>query len=193
MHYTYTNTDEDWSGLFTAARLYDHLRLKDPASAETPADSSLIDVYVLTAIDIVERYTSIPLLPKTVTMGYDQKNPMLGGYLLKFLTDLSSPSITSIKYRDEDGVLQTHDVAKAYINNIVTPNEVKFLPDQDLPDGATDIEIIYSIATPRYPKQAIGAVLVIAAHLYENRSTEMAVEFNEYKSILNAIKIPFHP
>jgi uncharacterized phiE125 gp8 family phage protein len=190
MHYIAINSSNQ-DPVVSLERVYEHLRISSPLGEVMPYDKDQVEIYLNAAVEYVEKYTGVPLLEKTVKMSYDNTdNPY--GYQLKFYTNANEP--TSIKYRDEAGELIDVSVATVFINNIKTPNEVVF--KTPLPDYATNIIIEYEVTpviTPMAPAGMQAAILLLTAHLYDNKSLTGNEKFMlEINNILNVYKIKWH-
>lgn len=174
MHYQFVNSPLDQEPI-DMALVYQHLRVSAPGEEPfAPADDELIKMYLNMAIDYVETKTGLPMTLKTGKMHYDSLDSY--GLLLRFPTNATAP--TAITYRDSDNVLQTYNVANAYINNVRIPNEV--ILKEDLPEGSHSIIISYSVTAVTEPMFPIGlqaVVLLLTAHYYDKRAPEQYGQF----------------
>ncbi len=132
------------------------------------------DTWITSAITVVreqvEALTNRALMPQTLELAVD-----------KFEDSIALPkppfsSLTSIKYYDEDNVLQTLSSAYYLVNDFVEPAEVVKKNEQTYPavynrPDAIRIEFVVGYAdAASVPSSIKQAMLMLLTDLYDNRS-----------------------
>ena len=187
MHFNYVN--DGVQEILDEERIYEHLRVT--CGDDIPIDADLIGLYLDAAIDYCETKTGVPLRTKTVKMSYDTPTDAYG-WILRFPTNVTD--VESITYRDSDGVLQTFDKTKTFINNIRIPNIVVF--NESLPSSANNIIITYkvtAVTNPMAPAGIASAALLLVGHFYQKREISGDPKFMiTIDNILNPYKLKWH-
>lgn len=135
-------------------------------------DNSTISPMIATAVEYVEHKSGRALLDQTLEMRFD-KWPNSKGFEL-----MRSPvqSISSIKYYDKDNVEHTVSSNVYFLENTIPArillNFNQVWPADELRPGyPIVIEYVagYGSTIDNVPARYVQAVLLLAAHLYENR------------------------
>jgi uncharacterized phiE125 gp8 family phage protein len=152
----------------TQAKL--HLKVDDTA------DNDLITALITMAREMAEHYTSTALAPQTLELALDDF-PHDGTHDAIRLPRGPATSITSVKYTDTDGAEQTI-TGTAYALSLygkatdLAPTYGNEWPStQDVPDA---VRVRYVAGPTTAPKAAYAAMLILIAHLYEQRGGEDA-------------------
>ena len=134
-------------------------------------DDALISALIKAAREIVERTCGRSMVSQTVTERMPYQTLMDGVELSR----TPATSITSVKYYDTDGTLQTVAAADYTARTDSEPGTIRLDEGQTDPD--TDrgdcIELIYvagAATTSAVPETLNTAIKLLVAHLYENRS-----------------------
>ena len=171
-----------YTELVTTAECVSHLYL--PADADT----TLMTAYILTARRWVEQYCGLPLIKKNVTVHYDTFPQNKESILLPLITE--SADIIEITYIDTDNVEQTIDGGDVILANIPNPNYI--IPLEDWPLEARNVNICY-VATAYYDAAALKpAIMLMVAHIYENREIVETKFTNSLKNLLAPYRKRYH-
>ena len=149
--------------------------VKAHLNVETTDDDDYISLLITAARESAEAYTKLDLVPKTVVM-YMNDFPL--GDSPIFLKDHGPMrTITSIVYKDTDGTEQTLSTGDYNIDIHTEPPKI-------YPDFSTSWPSVYSYSnaydnvtvtwgsgytTGTIPAQAVHAIKIFVADLYENR------------------------
>lgn len=153
------------------------------------ADTTLLSAYILTARRWVEQYCAVPLIEKNVTVHYETFPEGKVSMLLPLCTEESD--ILSLTYTDEYNAKQEISPADVILANIPNPNYI--IPLEDWPTGARNINIYYT-ASEYYDKAALKpAILLLVAHLYENREVVESKFSNSLRNLLSVYRKTYHP
>ncbi|MDB4694367.1 head-tail connector protein [Flavobacteriales bacterium] len=155
LHRTSGTTYTDVISLATAKA---HLRV------DSSAEDALITSLISTAGEIVEEYTGQYLSSCGFTYYAD--------YFSSVMKIYASPgiSITSVKFTDSAGVLQTHSSSEYFTDLKSHPIRVQFenLPT-DVDDRVHAVQIAGTAGFTTVPETLKSAMLLILGHLYEHR------------------------
>lgn len=169
--------------LVTVAECKSHLYLPDDA------DTTLLGAYILTARRWVEQYCALPLIEKSVTVHYETFPAGKASLLLPLCTEIGD--ITTLTYTDADNAEQDIATDAVILANIPNPNYI--IPLQDWPTGARNINICYT-ATAYYDRAALKpAIMLLVAHMYENREIVENKFSNSLKNLLSVYRKTYHP
>ena len=173
----------NFTELVTVNECKSHLYLPDDA------DTTLMSAYIFTARRWIEQYCALPLIEKTVTLHYETFPTGKLSMLLPLCTEAAD--ITSLTYTDENNADQTISVNDTILANIPNPNYI--IPLEDWPTGARNITITYT-ATAYYDKAALKpAIMLLVAHMYENREIVENKFSNSLKNLLSVYRKTYHP
>ena len=142
-----------------------HLRLDLIGS--THPDDDLVTALITAAREYAESYTNRALAPQTLEMVLDC---FPAGNIDLDLSPVSS--VTSIKYTDVDGVEQTVSTSDYSLSAYGLANTVSLAYDTVWPvtRAVRDaVRIRYVTGHTTVPKAVKAAILILIAHLYENR------------------------
>lgn len=150
-----------------------HLRLDAIGSPPGHPDDDLVTAIISTARETVEEYTRLTLAHTTIALALDEfpANEIdLGTYPIN--------SITNIQYKDTNGVTQTLSSSEYILDSFSSPSKIypatiwkdtKQVPNAVIVNfsaGFTDGQSPSEYPMPKALKQAM---LLMIAHLYENR------------------------
>ena len=154
------------------AEVYLQERLTPTGSPLSHPEDALLDIYIAAARQWAEVKTRRALITQTWTMKLD-KFPSSG---FIEIPKLNLQSVTSIKYLDEDGNIQTwsdtlYDVDISSKPGRVIPIEDESYPDTDGSLGNVEILYVagYGDAGSDVNQSIIMAMLMTIGHLYQNR------------------------
>lgn len=132
-------------------------------------EDDLIKDKIIAAIGIYEDYTGIALSESTYKMGLDEcpKNRII------FITPCPLKSVTSIKFYDSMGALQTMEDTNYVIDDLSEPAriELRIAPMTEKRINAVQIEYVCgkNYTADNLPGKAKAAIMMLAGHMYENR------------------------
>ena len=151
----------------STAQAKSHLRV------DASDEDTLIDDLVKSARESIEEDTGLQLITATWRLYLDQF-PATGKLIRLPRPPLQS--VSSIKYYDADGVLQTWTSTLYLVDIDAVPARIAEAPDEDWPDtqdriNAVEIEFVsgYGLAGSDLPEPINSALKLQLGHLFENR------------------------
>lgn len=151
----------------TVTEIRNHLRLTDTL------EDSLIDALIVSARKVVEQITRRALINQTWRLYLDD-------FPHQAHIDLPFPplaSVSSVKYYDQDGVLQTLDASIYQTDNRSAPGKIVLTESGAWPSteldkvNAVEVEFIagYGASGAAVPNPIRLAIIHLASHWFENR------------------------
>jgi uncharacterized phiE125 gp8 family phage protein len=186
MHYRITTAVETEPVSLAEARL--HIK----ADSDNTAEDSLISIWITAARELAEHYTGRALAPQTIETALDYFPVREDDTIILPMAPVAS--ITSVKYTDGDGTVQTI-TGSAYAlspfgeSNRLAPTWGNYWPTpRDIPD-AVKIVAVHGYTTA--PKAVKSALLLMVGWMNEHRGDDMSpddIQPPAAKSLLNTIK-----
>lgn len=144
-----------------------HIRLGDDETAE----DALIQRGITTAREVAEGYSGRILVSQELEAAFDS---FPGCWEVLVLPFAPVTSVVSIKYTDTAGTEQTLDPATYALSPYGSAREVYLKTGKAWPMTARErdavrVRVIAGYAEDQAPSAAISAMLLIIAHLFENR------------------------
>jgi uncharacterized phiE125 gp8 family phage protein len=149
---------------------------KDHMYVTISDDDVLIQAMIDTATKQTENYTGLQLVDATYVQALDVWSDTIE--LLKNPVQ----SITSIKYYDQDDVLQTLPATDFILDDFGTPNRLVKDVDATLPtikDKPNAIEITFVAGSTIIDAPLLSYIKIQVATFYENRESFSAMKMNE--------------
>lgn len=146
--------------------------VKEHLIVQHDLDDTLIAGYATAAREYVETTTGLALIERTIRLKADG-SPMKNGYIRLPIGPLQS--VTSIKVKDGDGVLQTVD--SSYYGVDTDSNPPRIVALDNWPSISADFEVFeligvfgYGDETTDVPESFRHAIRLLAAHWFEMRA-----------------------
>lgn len=149
--------------------------LKEHLRVDGVLEDAILDMYLGAAVAWVEDYTRRPLVNRTLKLTLDEF-PVDGEIVLPTPT---VSAVSSVKYYDEDGTLQTLSTSDYWtvLDEENGPGRVILKSTASWPDTQEDrpraVEVTfvagYGADSDSVPDEIRHAVLLLAAHLFETR------------------------
>lgn len=156
--------------------------------ASSDSESELIDMLIGAATAMVERHTGLQLITSTWKLEFKSWE--------EFVELWHSPlvSVNSVKYYDTNNVQQTMSATLYQVNTSSMPAIVRFLDFPSLYDREDAIQIIYSAGygtDADVPQPLKVAIMMLTAHLYENRQTVSTLQAYEIPQTAEYLMEPY--
>jgi len=152
-------------------------------------DDTLITEQIGVAREFAEHYTGRALAPQTLELALDafpSRSIALQG--------VPVTSITSIKYKDAEGVEQTVSAADYSLNDYGITASVELAAGTEWPVtqvASNAVKVRYVAGYTAAPKAVKAAMLLLVGHLYENRQEATSLKVEQIplgiKSMLNTV------
>lgn len=145
--------------------------LRDHATLDDAVPSSLLTVYLAASRATAEFLTGRALLPQTWEAYFDDFDSKLG------LTPATVASVTSVKYYDAAGLLQTISSSNYVLDSASSPNRVLAIPGYEWPttqERANAVVIRYIsgwASASAVPADLKNWILIRAATAVDNRES----------------------
>jgi len=173
----------------TLDELKEHLRL------DTDHDDAYVNSCITAARHYIEGQTHHVIMQQTWSYTIDYHWPeRFGSRRIDFptnpVTAQTSPSTTTITYVDTNGVSQTLAqtqytvLGRRHGSYIVPAYEITWPEVRHVPDAIT-VQYQSGYATTAVPQELHRAMLILAAHYYENR------EVGDLPAVIEALVSPF--
>jgi uncharacterized phiE125 gp8 family phage protein len=162
-----------------------HLRV------EVSTDDALITALIAAAREHAEAVTARAFLPQTLEARWDEWPTTLA------LPRAPVASVSSVKYLDADGVEQTlsgqdYRVDLASIPPRITPTYGTLWPEAQAVTGAVAVRFVAGYANAGAVPAAIKqAMLLLVAHLYENRAAAVERALTTAPLAYDALLAPY--
>lgn len=173
--------------ILTLQEIQSHLRIDGNYE-----DYNLI-IYRKAAREFTENYIQRAIGTQTIEMIADDFPKQ--DYIRLSLSPVQS--LTSIKYKDKDGIETTMSTSDYILNNDEMPSKVvlaynKLWPSfTPYPTGAVRIRYICGHTAADLPESIKIAMLLIIGHLYENREWTIAKALEEVPFSVSALLKPY--
>lgn len=163
-----------------------HLRVDDTAS------DTLITALIPAARQYAEDYLQRGLITQTLRLSLD----VFPADVIEVYPSLQS--VTSIKYTDTDGVLQTWDIANYLVDTYSTPGRITPAYGVEFPSTRTQMNAVEVVFVAGYgaaddvPQAIKQALLLLIGHWYENReAVNVGGTANELPLAIDALLAPY--
>ena len=159
-------TDYTWNNSTSPYTVDD---LREHARINTTAEDGFLDSYIEEAVQPIERETGKSILPRVwaedladFSIAYLQRNPV--------------SEVTHIKYYDSSDDLQTLDTDQYHLHLPYTAKATVHFTGLTLPSLSVyrpyPVTITYEAGYDTVPEFLLGAIRVVATHLYKKRQGE---------------------
>lgn len=178
-------TSPDLSSLVTTLLIKEHCKI------ENNDDDALLLTYAKAAFGVVETFTNRSLLTCTWTARFD-----------RFYCHIELPrapvtAITSVKYYDEDNVLQTLSSSVYNTDLHSEPPRITLATDQEYPDvyeRTNAVEILYTAgyaSLTAIPFELQMAIKLLTSHMFDRRTATTIYNLHELPMGIKALCLPF--
>lgn len=164
---------------------------KDQMNIDFSDDDALIDMLIEAARDAVQNETGRILINETLVQKRD-------GFDVAMELPYAAQSVTSITYIDTDGAVQTLAATEYDVDTDRTPALITLAYDKTYPDtrathNAVTITYVsgYGENSQDVPSALRSAMLLLIAHLYENREATAPININDVPLTLKYLLGPY--